>query len=181
MPRNVIFLDRDGTLNVDHGYVYRIADFVWLPKAIEAVKLLRTSGAAIAVVTNQSGIGRGKYTVEDVERLHTHMLGELRAAGTTVDAVSYCPHAPEEACACRKPSAGMARDVARQLGEEIDYAKSWMVGDKPSDIGFGRGLGMQTALLRSRYWEEQTLDQHPDHVCDTLYDVAQLISGQASA
>ena len=175
MSRKVIFLDRDGTLNVDDGFVHRIDDFRWLPGALDAVKRLRDCGPAIAVVTNQSGIARGMYAAEDVEQLHEHMRRELIAHGTRVDAIAFCPHGPDDGCSCRKPRTGMTQQIEEQLGETIDYPASWTIGDKPSDIEFGQQLGTRTALLRSRYWKPSTLAVQPDHLADTLLEAVQRV------
>ncbi len=124
------FLDRDGTINVDRGYVHRIDDWEFTPGCVEALGALRTLGFQLAVVTNQSGIAAGKYTVEHARRLHEHMCYELSLSGVHVSAVVYCPHATDACCECRKPRTGMARQVEAILGLPIDYAASWTIGDK---------------------------------------------------
>lgn len=176
----VLFLDRDGTINVDRGYVSRVEDWEFAPLAVEALRRLRAAGFALAVVTNQSGVGRGYYTAEDVERLHQHMQSLLAAAGIAIDAVAYCPHAPEDGCACRKPLGGMAETIERQLQEPIDFAASWMIGDKEADVCFGRTIGARTILLESRYWSAERLAVTPTHTAASLADAARILLEEQS-
>src|SRR5688572_4791073 len=123
----VVFLDRDGTINIGRGYVHRIEDWEFTRLACESLALIRNAGFRIAVVTNQSGIAAGLYTVTDTERLHTFMDQQLVHAGVQVDAIVYCPHARDGNCNCRKPRIGMARIVEAKLGRPIDYARSWTI------------------------------------------------------
>jgi D-glycero-D-manno-heptose 1,7-bisphosphate phosphatase len=173
--KKVVFLDRDGTINVDHGYVYRVSDWEFVEKAPEALKKLQDAGFKLAVVTNQSGIGRGYYALDDMHALHEHMRSELQKEGVTIDALAFCPHDPDLDCECRKPAPGMARQIEEQLGE-IDYAASWTIGDKDKDIEFGKGLGTKTALIRSKYWQEDELSLKPDILVDSLFEAATAIT-----
>ena len=179
MPRPVVFLDRDGTINVDRGYVHHIEDWQFIPGAAEATRDLRSAGYAVAIVTNQSAIAAGKYTLADVERLHVHILAELALLGTTIDAIGVCPHSPNDNCRCRKPRTGMAEQVERQLAETIDYASSWTIGDKPHDTEFGRALGTRTILLRSRYWDANDVSLRGQLVASSLTDATRVILSQA--
>jgi D-glycero-D-manno-heptose 1,7-bisphosphate phosphatase len=171
----VVFLDRDGTLNEDRGYVDHIQDWQFTDRAVEAVRMLRDAGFAVALVSNQSGIARGLFTVADVDELHAQVRELLVRGGADLDAVAYCPHGPDEGCGCRKPRPGLAREVERQLGRPSDHAASWTVGDKPSDLGFGVALGTRTALLRSRYWSNGELEPPPDILADCLYEAARFL------
>lgn len=146
------FLDRDGVLNVDHGYVSRAEDFEWLPGALSAMARLQQAGYQLVVVTNQSGIARGYYTEADFDALTGHMRAELRAQGITLAGVYSCPHHPEatleayrQDCDCRKPRPGMILRAARALG--LDLASSCLFGDKPSDIVAGRAAGVGHCCL----------------------------------
>ena len=173
----VVFLDRDGTINVDHGYVYHVDDWELTDDAAEAIAMLQSAGFRLAVVTNQSGIASGKYSKSDVDRLHDHMLGELALAGATIDAIAVCPHASDDDCDCRKPKTGMAAQIAAQLNQPIDYERSWTIGDKLSDVGFGAALGTSTALIRSRYWDVDALNVKPTLIVDSLFGAAEQITG----
>jgi D-glycero-D-manno-heptose 1,7-bisphosphate phosphatase len=178
MPQRVIFLDRDGTVNVDHGYLHDIGDWQFIDAAPEAIRCLRDAGFAIALVTNQSGVGRGYYTLDAVHVLHDYVQQQLAQYDTRIDAFAVCPHLPDEDCQCRKPRTAMARDIERQLGKQIAYSESWTIGDKISDIEFGVNLGTHTALLHSSYWDEASLSDPPDLVAHSLYEVAQAILQQ---
>jgi D-glycero-D-manno-heptose 1,7-bisphosphate phosphatase len=170
--KRVVFLDRDGTLNVDRGYICRVKDWQFTPGAPEAIKRLRDGGYSVVVVSNQSGIGRGLYQRCDVEALHKFVQAELRAYGTRVDAFAYCPHLPSDLCGCRKPATGLARQVEAELAMVVDYLASWTIGDKPSDLEFGKNLGTRTCLVRSQYWSPEQLSAEPEMVCDSLASAA---------
>lgn len=167
----VIFLDRDGTINVDHGYVRQIADWQMITNVPEALKLLQSAGYKLAIITNQSAIADGRYTEVDMQNLHEHMKKHLIKYEVAIDAIAFCPHAREATCACRKPKTGMTRQVEEALGR-VDYIHSWTVGDKEADVGFGKNVGTKTALIKSAYWNESALQQKPDLTVDSLYDFA---------
>lgn len=172
MSARVIFLDRDGAINVDHGYVHKIEDWAFSEKAPEALRILQEAGYSLAVITNQSAIAEGKYTADDMHALHTHMKQQLASYGVTIDAIAFCPHGRNQNdCDCRKPKIGMAKQIERQLGA-IDYQVSWTVGDKEVDVGFGKNAGTKTALIRSGYWRPAVLKQQPDMIVDSLFDFA---------
>lgn len=173
----VVFLDRDGTINVDLGYVHRLEDWEFLPGAIEAIRQLRGAGYRIAVVSNQSGIGSGLYTRDDVEQLHGHVARFLSNEGAEVDAWAFCPHTAADDCSCRKPRTGMIDAILRELNAPIDFAASWMVGDKPVDVEFGGALGMRSILLTSRYWDAVDPLHRPDQTAASLAEATRFILG----
>ena len=162
--KKVVFLDRDGTLNVDHGYVHRSEEWQFTDRAVEALRLLSQQEFKLAVVTNQSGIAAGKYSADDVRVLQDFVQHQLKTLGLRIDAFAFCPHAPDDNCLCRKPRVGMVADVCSQIGKRIDYQSSWTIGDKPTDIGFGVALGTRTALIRSRYWSPHDPELEPTSV-----------------
>lgn len=136
----VAFLDRDGVINVDHGYTHRIDDFEFTEGCIDALHLLQKHGFALIIVTNQSGIGRGYYTEQDYQRLtrwYTHYLAEKNI---TVTDVFHCPHAPEENCDCRKPKAGLFLQACGRY--DVDLSSSLMIGDKVSDVAAAEMAGI---------------------------------------
>jgi D-glycero-D-manno-heptose 1,7-bisphosphate phosphatase len=137
--RPAAFLDRDGVLNVDRGYVHRLDQLEWVDGAAQAVGLLNRAGYIVIVVTNQSGIARGFYDEAAVRQFHTHMQDGLQAQGAHIDAFYYCPHHPQGTvaewavrCRCRKPLPGMLEQAARDW--PIDLGRSFMIGDKDDDI-----------------------------------------------
>jgi D-glycero-D-manno-heptose 1,7-bisphosphate phosphatase len=147
-----VFLDRDGTLIEDHHYLASTADVTLFPWTIEALRLLSTSGFALVVVTNQSGVARGFFDESSVRRIHEHLAGLLDAHGVRVDGYYYCPHHPDarvEAyrrdCECRKPRPGMVHAAARDLG--LDVGGSYMVGDLWRDIALAQHAGASGGVL----------------------------------
>jgi D,D-heptose 1,7-bisphosphate phosphatase len=150
--RPAVFLDRDGTLNHDAGYVHREEDLRWLPGAANAVRRLNDAGYYVFVVTNQSGVARGMFDEAAVIRLHAFMNDTLRAAGAHIDDLRWCPHHPDAegaayrvACRCRKPGPGMILDLTAHwpIAEEA----SIMIGDKESDAAAGRAAGIAAAIV----------------------------------
>ncbi|NVN90337.1 MAG: D-glycero-beta-D-manno-heptose 1,7-bisphosphate 7-phosphatase [Desulfuromonadales bacterium] len=153
--RRAVFLDRDGTINQEKEYLYRIEEFEFVPGAPEAIRMLNQAGFFVVVVTNQSGVGRGYYTEDDVETLHHHISQELEQYGARVDAWMYCPHHPAGKgsyslpCTCRKPQPGMLLEAARRFGLLLE--QSVMIGDKSADISAARAAGCRPILVRSGY------------------------------
>ena len=146
--RAAAFLDRDGVLNVDHGYVHRLDALDLIPGAADAVRLLNEAGYLVIVVTNQSGVARGYYVEADVARFNEELARRLAAQGARVDAFYYCPHHPEGtvaryavACDCRKPGPGMLEQAARDFA--IDRAKSFLVGDRDGDSEAAASFGIK--------------------------------------
>lgn len=163
------FLDRDGTLNVEVNYLHRIENFEWVPGAPEAIKRLNELGLPVLVVTNQAGVAHGHFPEEQIERLHTFMQEELAEIGARIDAFYYCPYHPEgevekyrKQSACRKPNPGMFEQA---VGEwTVDPTRSFVVGDKNSDLIPGNALGMTTLRVRTGHDNQDEDDTVPDHV-----------------
>lgn len=140
-----VFLDRDGTIIVDKGYLKDPDGVTLLAGAPEALLRLQNAGYALVVITNQSGIGRGYFGHGAVRRQHARLRALLDQYGVHIDAVEYCPHAPDEKCACRKPEPAMILRAAAKL--KLDLKRSYMVGDKTGDVIAGRRAGCRTILL----------------------------------
>lgn len=181
--RRAVFLDRDGTINVEREYLYRIEEFEFVAGAPEAVRLLNAAGFFVVVVTNQSGVARGYYSEEDVEILHRHIAFELGKFGARVDAWFYCPHHPQGRgsyslpCRCRKPLPGMLIEAARRY--DIDLASSVMIGDKLVDIEAGLAAGCRTLLVRTGYGAEVEPNLTPGtEVYDDLLAAARALAPQ---
>ncbi|MBU1668279.1 HAD family hydrolase [bacterium] len=130
--KKALFLDRDGIINFDHGYVSKIEDFDFNDGIFELLKLFLKYDYQLFIVTNQSGIGRGYYTQNDFEVLTAWMIGEFKKHNIEIQSVHHCNHAPETKCYCRKPETGMIDEILAE--HSIDLQRSWMIGDKQSDI-----------------------------------------------
>jgi D-glycero-D-manno-heptose 1,7-bisphosphate phosphatase len=159
--RPTVFLDRDGTLIEDVGYPREPGQVRLLPACAQALSSLKQQGFALVVVSNQSGVGRGLITAEEAAGVHRRFADLLAEQGVVVDAVYYCPHAPEEGCLCRKPSPTLLLRAAQEL--ELDLPRSFMVGDKSSDVEAGRRAGCRTVLF-SRGTHVADCDTGPDRV-----------------
>ena len=150
-----VFLDRDGTLNAERNYLYRIEDWEWLPGVPESLGSLARAGFKLVVVTNQSGIARGYYTETDVIKLHEWVDDDLyRRTGVRFDGFYICPHHPAYGakCTCRKPDPGMLQSAAEDLN--IELTRSWMIGDKLSDVQAGQAAGCRSLLVLTGYGEQ---------------------------
>ncbi len=143
--RPAIFLDRDGVINIDHGYVHSWDQFVFAEGSVAAMQRLCLSGYLIIIVTNQSGIGRGYYSTEDFLTLTATMIDHLARHDVPVAGVYFCPHAPGDGCDCRKPRPGLFLQAG--AAHPIDFSRSIVIGDKLSDIAAGRAAGIATAIL----------------------------------
>lgn len=172
-----VFLDRDGTINVDKGNIWKIRDFDFIPKAINALKELEKSDYKIVVITNQGKVGTGLCTLEDVIRLNDYMVGRLKEEGIKIDAVYLCQHHPDEGCSCRKPEPGLIVMAGEELGLELKGC--YMVGDKTSDIMAGKNAGCRTVLVRTGYaGKDSRCNVKPDYVADDLYGAVKWILAQ---
>jgi D-glycero-D-manno-heptose 1,7-bisphosphate phosphatase len=141
----VVILDRDGTLVIDRGYLSDPAGLEFEPGAVEGMKWLYSRGYRLVVITNQSGVGRGLFTIERVEAMNERLNVMVEEAGAKLEGIYYCPHAPDDGCACRKPALGLMTRAASEL--DFDPKSAIMIGDKESDIEFGRRAGATTILI----------------------------------
>ena len=162
-----VFLDRDGTINEEVGYLDRMEKLQLIPGAAEAIRLINKSGMKAVVVTNQSGVARGIFTESFVAETHARLGEMLRAEGASLDGIYYCPHHPTEGrgdylrvCECRKPAPGLLLRAAAEL--HLDPARSYMVGDTLKDIEAGGRAGAQGILVRTGYGEEAAAELGPD-------------------
>ena len=149
-----VFFDRDGVLNVDKDYLHAIEDFEWIEGAKESIVFLTRNNYTVFVVTNQSGIARGFYTIDDMKKLHDYMLAEIKEAGGHIEKFYFCPHLPEGKvkeyaieCDCRKPKPGLLLQALREYA--IDKDKSFLIGDKPRDVESAEAAGIKGYLYTS--------------------------------
>ena len=146
--RRAVFVDRDGTVIEDAHYASSPDQVRVVPGAAEALRVLRDEGFLLAVVSNQSGIGRGLITPEQAAAVHERFVSELERLGVRFDAVRYCPHTPDEGCVCRKPAPGLILDAADEIGAAP--SQSFMIGDSLLDVTAGRAAGCRTIALGAR-------------------------------
>ena len=174
------FLDRDGTVNrkaPEGDYVKSWEEFHFLPGAKEAIILLNEAGIRVVLITNQRGIALGRMSEEELEEINRRMLAELSCEGAQVAAVYHCPH-DTGTCDCRKPATGMLLQAQRDL-PEIDFSRSVVIGDSPSDMEAGRAVGAHRVLISDR-----VTGQHGDafdHSAPSLLDAAQWLAGRSDS
>ncbi|MFH0798110.1 MAG: D-glycero-beta-D-manno-heptose 1,7-bisphosphate 7-phosphatase [Candidatus Woesearchaeota archaeon] len=170
-----VFLDRDGVINKEIQFVAKPEDFHMLPNAIDALRLLMRTEYKLIIITNQSGMGYGYYSESDYAKVTKKMLGIFEENGVAVDAIYYCPHRYEENCDCRKPNTGMLEKAKREF--DIDYMKSWVVGDKTSDIKTGLNIGARTILVRTGAGgKDGRYDLKPDYAAEDFLEAAKIIT-----
>jgi len=157
-----LFVDRDGTLIVDKDYLDNPDEIEFEDGSIDALKLARQLGLKIVIISNQSGVARGLFDIDTVERVNAHLLEKLASAGVEADGLYYCPHLPggsvaefSGVCRCRKPAPGMTEEAARQLG--IRLQGSYVVGDKMDDLSLGRVIGARSILVRTGHGRDEEL------------------------
>lgn len=168
MGNRAVFIDRDGTINVNFGYINNPDDFKMYPGVKDGIKLLKDNGFKIIIITNQSGIARGYFSEETLEKIHEKMKSELSKEGAMIDAIYFCPHHPDEKCNCRKPKPGMLEKAIKDFN--IDIEKSFIIGDRMLDVEAGHKIGCKTVLVPERkdlVWQERKESIiEPDYVCD---------------
>ncbi|MBP7569301.1 MAG: HAD family hydrolase [Acidobacteria bacterium] len=185
-----VFLDRDGTIIEEYGYLNRLDRVTFFPWSIDAIRALNAAGLLVFVVTNQAGVARGYYDEAFVKATHALIDRRVRAGRARIDAFYYCPHHPDGSvaayrtvCGCRKPAPGMIRRAALEYG--VDAARSFVVGDRWLDVEFGRTAGARSILVRTGYGlnEESRPANAPraDLVADNLAEAVAWILGVASA
>lgn len=170
--RRVVFLDRDGTINVDYGYLHRRDQLSFLPGAIDGLKLFQEMGFDLVVITNQSGIGRGMFTFEDYYDFQSFFDEELAKVGVNISATYFCPHTDEDNCNCRKPKTELYERAVRELN--IDVEKSFAIGDNLRDVAVCEAIkGVQGFLISA------SSEGHSDNIrcVGSLLEAAEIIRG----
>jgi len=173
-PDNVVILDRDGTIVVDRGYLANPDGLEFLPGASEALRWLWDHGYRLVVITNQSGVGRGLFSIDRVEAMNARLQAMIERAGAKLTKIYFCPHTPEANCACRKPNLALMEQAASELN--FDPRRSVVIGDKESDIEFGHRAGARTIFICGE--EPQASPRFAPNVrASTLMDAARTITG----
>ncbi|MGE0473572.1 MAG: D-glycero-alpha-D-manno-heptose-1,7-bisphosphate 7-phosphatase [Nitrospirales bacterium] len=165
--QTAVFLDRDGTLNEDRGYVTSVKDFVLLPGVCEGIARLNRLRLPVIVVTNQSAIARGLMTEEDLSQIHQGFAHSLQCAGAHVDAFYFCPHHPQAGCECRKPQPGMIYQAVRDFG--LNISRCCLIGDKHSDLETAQASGMEGVLVKTSPYASQALAAYRNNLLPIAY------------
>ncbi len=175
---SAIFLDRDGTVSEEVGYMYDVSLYRVFPWTGEAIRRINQSGMKVVLATNQSGIERGYFQESMVHHVHDRLREEIALSRARLDGVYFCPHHPETGCECRKPRPGMLLRAQDELG--LDLHRSYMVGDRYLDVRTGKAAGAGTVLVltgdgRKEYEEFKAADVQPDFVAEDLAEAVDLI------
>jgi D-glycero-D-manno-heptose 1,7-bisphosphate phosphatase len=179
MNNIAIFLDRDGTVSEEVGYINHLSRFRLFPWTAPAIKRINDAGLKAILITNQAGVARGYFTEDLIVRVHEHLCAELSLAEACLDGVYYCPHHPKEGvppyralCDCRKPKPGLLERAARE--HEIDLNRSFMVGDRYSDMALARSVGAKAVMVLTGYgrgeyeYQRSSWTDTPDHITENL-------------
>jgi D-glycero-D-manno-heptose 1,7-bisphosphate phosphatase len=174
-----VFIDRDGVINHDLGYVFKWDDFKFIDGAIDAMRMLIKENFLLFIITNQSGIGRRYYSVSDLLLLNKELCEYLNCNSVKIEEIYYCPHLPEDKCACRKPSPGLILQAERE--HAINLRRSFMIGDKLSDVEAGLRAGVGTNINIHQYATPKKQQDLNYSTAKDLYEAAvQIINGSAN-
>jgi len=168
----VVILDRDGTVVVDRGYLHDPAGLEFERNAAEGLKWLYSAGFRLVVISNQSGVGRGLFNLQQLDAMNARLHAMVESAGARLEHIYVCTHAPDAACECRKPAQGLLKQAAADLG--FNPAGATMIGDKESDIEFGRRAGARTILI-SPHASKVGLRIAPDVIARDLMEAARAV------
>jgi D-glycero-D-manno-heptose 1,7-bisphosphate phosphatase len=184
--RSAVFIDRDGTISEEVGYVNHVSRYRVFPFAAEAVRALNSAGRLAVLVTNQAGVARGYFAEEMIDKVHGMLTAELARGGARLDAIYYCPHHPTVGeppyrfdCDCRKPKPGLILRAAAEL--RLDLARCWMVGDRYSDTELARNAGVRSAFVLTGYGrgelehQSQAWPRRPNLVAENLLEAVRKI------
>lgn len=171
--QRAVFLDRDGVINVEKEYVYRVDDFEFTTEVFSALRALQDARFALLIVTNQSAIGRGFCTEDDFRQLNEWMLARMATEGVLIRGVYHCPHTPHTGCPCRKPAPGMILDAARD--HAIDIGGSWIIGDQERDIEAGQRAGVGHSIRIGSRHAVAAERSRASFVCQALPEAVPII------
>ncbi len=169
--KKAVFIDRDGTITHDTGYVHKIEDFKLLPNVIEGLRKLRKF--MIFIVTNQSGIGRGVYNLEDFKKFNDRVIYELGKHKIKIEKIYYCPHKPEDNCDCRKPKTKFLKEAEKEF--KIDLKRSFVIGDQKADVELGRNASCKPILVLTGNGRKTRKEIKPDFIAKGLLEAARWI------
>ena len=191
MKRPAVFIDRDGTISEEVGYINHPSRFRVFPYSAEAIRILNESGWLAILITNQAGVARGYFSEDVIHRVHDQLTRDLQNESAKLDAIYYCAHHPSVGeppyrfdCDCRKPKPGLIQQAAKDF--EIDLEASWMAGDRYSDVELARNAGLRSAFVLSGYgrgeleYQSSKWQHQPDLVCENLLEAVKSIVNHGS-
>jgi len=173
MRLKVFFLDRDGIINKDIGYLHDIDKFEFVDGIVEVLQEIQKKGFKLIIVTNQSGIGRGYYSLAKYQLFNDLLIKKLKSVGINILDVFYCPHTPEDLCECRKPKPGLINMASSKY--QIDKTKSWMLGDKISDIESANNASIYKTILFTNETLSKTSLFKPKYTFNSMVDILNLV------
>ncbi len=170
--KKALFLDRDGTINHDKGYTNKIENLKLLDGVIEGLRYALNKGYILIVITNQSGIGRGYFTINDMNKFNRALSGELNKYDILITKIYYCPHNPDEGCSCRKPSPELVFKASKEFN--IDLSLSYFVGDRESDVLCAINSGCKPILIKTNS-DNTKLETEPEYIIKSLSDLTEIL------
>jgi len=181
MKNIAVFLDRDGTINEENNFISNPDEVVLIPKSAEAIRELNQRAIKVFVISNQSGIARGYFSENDLQKVNQRLLHLLKKENAFVDKIYYCPHVDEDNCDCRKPKPGMLKQAEQEFN--IDLKNSYVIGDRFVDVDAGKNISAKTILVKTGYGEQsfkwgKENNQHADFTAQNLFEGIQWILKQ---
>ena len=169
------FIDRDGTLIEEVNFLSKLSEMRLFPYSAEAVKLLNDNGFLVIVITNQSGVARGIFDEKTLREIHAKLIKDLADSNAKIDAIYFCPHHPDDNCACRKPKTGMILQAAEDF--PLDLKNSWMIGDKALDVETGFNIQVKTSIVMTGYGQADLtkLQKKPDLIAENLLEAVKML------
>ena len=168
-----VFLDRDGVVNIEKDYLYKIEDFEFIDGLFDSLKYLQDLDYKLFIITNQSGIARDYYTKEDFDKLTFWMLKEFEKRDIKISQVELCPHGPDDNCSCRKPKTAMIENILKNFS--IDLKNSWLIGDKSSDILCAKNANIKNTIQVKSGHDFDENESQANYICNSIKDINQII------
>jgi D-glycero-D-manno-heptose 1,7-bisphosphate phosphatase len=172
--QKAVFLDRDGVINIEKNYLYKIEDFEFIDGVFDSLSYLQNLGYQLFIITNQSGVGRGYYSEDDFNKLTKWMINEFSKKQIKISRVEFCPHCPNDGCTCRKPKTGMIDNILNNF--QIDLDSSWLIGDKKSDIKCANNAKIKNTIQVKSGHEFNEKESTASFVCESIKNIKTIIT-----
>ncbi|MCP4969620.1 MAG: D-glycero-beta-D-manno-heptose 1,7-bisphosphate 7-phosphatase [Arcobacter sp.] len=172
--QKAIFLDRDGVINIEKNYLHKIEDFEFIDGVFESLLYLQSLGYKLFIITNQSGISRAYYTIDDFNKLTNWMMAELSKKNIKISQLEFCPHGPNDNCTCRKPKTGMIDNILKNF--QIDLDSSWLIGDKTSDINCAYNAKIKNTIQVKSGHKFNEHESNALFICNSIKNIKTIIT-----